>query len=105
MSQAKPQRIELFPNREVGIVWDDGREDFIPAHRLRSLCPCAQCVDEITGVRTLRPVDVPQRIEVERWEGIGNYAVRFFFSDGHSVGMYTFPALREIGARLGLGGC
>ncbi len=99
MSQPKPVKVALFPNRELAILWDDSREDYISAHTLRCLCPCAECVDEITGQRTLDPQTVAQHLRIERWEPVGNYALRFFFSDGHSVGMYTFESLRAIGER------
>jgi DUF971 family protein len=34
---------------------------------------------------------------VTGWESVGNYAIRFDFSDGHRTGLYTFDYLRKLG--------
>ncbi|MDQ7006014.1 MAG: DUF971 domain-containing protein [Acidobacteriota bacterium] len=94
MSRPIPEKVVVFPTREVGIVWSDGREDFFPARDLRISCPCAECVDEITGERRLDPESVPADLRVERWEAVGRYALRFHFSDGHATGIFTFEVLR-----------
>ena len=36
-------------------------------------------------------------IEVTGWERIGNYAIRFEFSDGHRTGLYSYELLRQLG--------
>ncbi len=94
----RPVRVVLFPNREVGIVWDDGREDYLPARALRLACPCAGCVDEITGKRTLDPGRVASDVAVDSYEFVGNYALAFRFSDGHQTGIFSYTLLRDLGA-------
>jgi DUF971 family protein len=37
---------------------------------------------------------------VTGWERVGNYAIRFDFSDGHRPGLYIFDYLRELSERL-----
>ena len=32
------------------------------------------------------------------WEQVGNYALRFDFSDGHRTGLYSFDYLRVLAA-------
>ena len=32
--------------KELVIVWDDGREDYLPLEKLRRECPCAMCRGE-----------------------------------------------------------
>jgi len=93
----RPVRIELFPSGEIGIAWEDGREDFLPAREVRLACPCAECVDEITGERTLDPAAVPADVRPLAWEPVGNYAVAFRWSDGHSSGFYPHDLLRRLG--------
>jgi DUF971 family protein len=88
--------IEIFPNGEVGIVWEDGREDFHGARALRLACPCAQCVDELTGEKRLDPARIPAGLRVLGWVPIGHYAVRFRWSDGHDTGLFTFEHLRGL---------
>ncbi len=92
-----PQRIELFPNGEIGIVWDDGREDYLDAFTVRVACPCAQCVDENTGQRMIDPRQVNRDIRARGWDPVGRYAVQFRWTDGHQTGIYPFTLLRALG--------
>lgn len=96
MTAPRPREIELFPNGEVGIVWDDGREDYLEGRRLRLACPCAQCVDELTGERRLDPSRVAPGIRVLHWAPVGHYALQFRWSDGHDTGLFTFAYLRSL---------
>ncbi|HIC33310.1 MAG TPA: DUF971 domain-containing protein, partial [Gammaproteobacteria bacterium] len=63
---------------------------------LRLLCPCAGCVDEMSGVRTLVSESVDKGIYPTAIHYVGQYALQFIWSDGHSTGLYTFEYLREI---------
>ncbi|MDB6115234.1 MAG: hypothetical protein JWQ62_2179, partial [Lacunisphaera sp.] len=38
-------------------------------------------------------------VEVTGWERIGNYALRFEFSDGHRTGLYSYELLRQLGGK------
>ncbi len=93
----KPLQIEVFPGGEIGIRWEDGREDFLPAREVRLACPCAECVDEVSGERILDPAAVPADVRPLSWEPVGNYAVAFRWSDGHAAGFYTHELLRRLG--------
>jgi DUF971 family protein len=35
-------------------------------------------------------------VTVLGWEQVGNYALRFNFSDGHRTGLYSFDYLRKL---------
>lgn len=96
MPTIRPDRIETFPNGEIGIVWEDGREDYFAARDLRLACPCAGCVDEMTGRRTLDPAKLPASIRALGWEPVGHYAVSFRWSDAHASGIYSFELLRSM---------
>ena len=91
-----PRRCTPFPNGELGIVWSDGRESCYPAHALRCACPCASCIDEVTGQRLLKPAGVAKDVRVVEVHPVGNYAVSILWSDGHDTGIYTFERLREL---------
>lgn len=82
--------------RTLGIQWTDGRTDAYDVVALRRQCPCAQCVDEWTHQRTLKPTDVPDTVRPVRIDSVGSYALKIQFSDGHSTGIYTFQMLREL---------
>jgi DUF971 family protein len=82
--------------RRLRIVWDDGAVSEYEPRLLRQLCPCAGCVDEMTGIRTLRPDTVPEGIYPEAIHYVGRYALQFVWSDGHDTGIYTFEYLRRV---------
>jgi DUF971 family protein len=81
------------------IEWGDGAVSELEPRTLRLLCPCAGCVDELTGVRTLQPEAVGEDVYPTAIHYVGRYALQFVWSDGHSTGIYTFEYLREIGDR------
>jgi DUF971 family protein len=78
------------------IRWSDGHESLYPPGYLRFHCACAHCVDEVTGVRRIRPEDIPPDIHPLRADPVGRYAIQITWSDGHSGGIYTFERLRAI---------
>lgn len=80
----------------LAIDWEDGgRSEFVPRF-LRLNCPCAQCVDEMTGVRVLTPEMVPEGVYPEAIHYVGRYALQFVWSDGHSTGIFPFEYLRRL---------
>ena len=96
MSKA-PQGIKAHQaERTIEIRWSDDDVRLCSAHDLRCACPCAVCVDERTGERTLDPSTVPEDVTVQRMALVGRYAVTFVWSDGHSTGVYTWDHLRSL---------
>jgi DUF971 family protein len=91
--------LEVGPSTDearLRIVWKDGlAAEYVP-RELRLLCPCAGCVDEMTGVRTLRAETVDAAVYPTAIHYVGQYALQFMWSDGHSTGIYTWEYLREI---------
>jgi len=96
LNPAAPQELAVAASGAVQVKWRDGAEQVIPAHTLRSECPCASCVDEFSGEKLLQPEQISTDIVVASTANIGRYAVRFDFSDGHNTGIYEFARLRAI---------
>ena len=96
--------LDIAPTEDAArlrIRWKDGAaSEFVP-REVRLLCPCAGCVDEMTGVRTLRPDMVDDAVYPTAIHYVGRYALQFVWSDGHSTGIYTFEYLRDIGEASG----
>jgi ATP-binding protein involved in chromosome partitioning len=76
------------------IEWDQsGHEGFYPARGLRLACPCAACVEEMSGRPLLDPSMVPPDIRPVSIALVGAYGLRINWSDGHGTGIYTFDRL------------
>ena len=109
MSSRDPRTdpLEVGPSADearLRIVWKDGLvSEYVP-RELRLLCPCAGCVDEMTGVRTLRPDAIDLDVHPTAIHYVGQYALQFMWSDGHSTGIYSWEYLRRIAEAGGTAG-
>lgn len=92
----EPREIEQEGESGLRVVWGDGRECRYGAAALRRVCPCAQCVNEYTGERVLRPETVPDDLTIQSLDLVGRYALNFRWSDNHATGIYSFRLLREL---------
>jgi prepilin-type processing-associated H-X9-DG protein len=85
--------------RQLTISWADGHVSQYSFDGLRAVCPCVECKGghaqmggppDPTMVR-----DAPATgLSLERVEAVGAYALQFFWSDGHSSGIYSWELLR-----------
>jgi len=98
---APPEEIDLTSDGQLRIVWAGGSETKVPFKKLRDHCPCAMCVEEWTGRKTLDPATIPDDIRPLSITPIGNYAVQFAWSDGHDSGLYTWDTLRKASVTPG----
>ena len=81
---------------QLRIRWKDHAvSDYQPRY-LRLSCPCAGCVDERTGRPLIDPGRIPMDVHPLSVEYVGEYALRFDWSDGHRTGIYPWDYLREI---------
>ena len=93
-----PETIGPTPDgRALSIRWQDGTETVLTSRALRVRCPCAGCVNEMTGERILQPKTVPESIYPTAIHYVGRYALQFVWSDGHDTGFYAFDYLRRLG--------
>ena len=90
--------VEMAPGEGMSLrlKWSDGHVSVYPPAYLRLLCTCAHCVDEMTGVRRIKPGDIAKDIHPLRAEPVGRYADKITWSDEHAGGIYTFDYLRSI---------
>lgn len=95
----EPSEIPAAIRRGEGwleIDWDRaGHRARYDARDLRLACPCAACVDEMSGRPLLDPATVPAAVAADRIEPVGAYGIRIRWSDGHGTGIYTYRLLRE----------
>ncbi len=91
-----PKEIKRANLHDIQIVWNDAHESVYPARFLRLSCPCAVCVDEMTGKRVLNELQVPTEVAPQSLEVVGRYALRIWWNDQHASGIYTFDYLRGL---------
>lgn len=97
-----PTEIQVI-GREVALRWSDETESYFPIDFLRAWSPSAENIGEVDILGQVHGGTHGQRysgIQILDWEFIGNYAIRFHFSDGHKTGLYSFPYLKELEQKL-----
>lgn len=99
---SRPKQIDMIGD-ELAILWEDGGEDYFPMEFLRAASPSAENVGETDIFGKVHggsgKTEYPG-VRVTGWEPVGNYAVRFRFSDGHNTGLYSYDYLIRLGAAI-----
>ncbi len=98
-SQTTPIGFLRRDPRTLSILWEDGHRDDFDVRDLRLACRCALCVEEMSGRPLLDPKTIRSDVSPQQIMSIGNYAIKFDWSDGHNSGIYAFKPLRALGAR------
>jgi DUF971 family protein len=96
-----PTQIEPFSPKELFVAWNNGEKYSIPYVELRFYCPCAGCVDENTGQRTIQKTSIHEDVRPTQVQLIGRYAVQITWSDGHDTGMYHYDRIFELSHKAG----
>jgi len=86
--------------RTLSVLWEDGRCDDFDVRDLRLACPCALCVEEMSGRPVLDPQSVLPDVAPHTISSAGNYAIIFRWNDGHSTGIYPATHLRALAERF-----
>ena len=91
----------LLAGTELAVKWSDKTESFIALKTLRDCCPCAFCSGEkdvlgnvYKGHKKELGETAYEALSLER---IGHYAIRIFWGDRHSDGLFTYDLLRKLG--------
>lgn len=93
-----PVDIQII-GEEVAVRWDDGLETYLPFERLRAASPSASNQGERDIFGNQYGGGGPRKfpgVRVVGWDRVGNYAIRFDFSDGHNSGLYSYDYLRTL---------
>ena len=99
----RPANIDVDRNEgEIRVTWHDGRKCAYPLNNLREACPCAECrgghenmgrSHDPDHILTLTP---SRSYGLENVELVGNYALQFFWDDGHHAGIFTWEYLYRL---------
>jgi len=88
-----PVSMRQVSDHQIGIDWNTGHKSVFEVRALRIACQCAQCIDEMSGKKTLDESSVPMDVKPVVVQPVGRYALHFEWSDGHRTGIYTFEHL------------
>lgn len=95
--RTRPERVEPTEDAaRLRIVWRDGHVSEYEPRALRLACPCAGCIEEMTGRPLLDPRRVPTDVYPLEIRYVGRYALGFEWSDRHSTGIYPYELLRGL---------
>ena len=90
----------IIIDNELAIKWNDNIESYLSNKTLREKCPCANCSGEKDVFGNLYLSNNNQEkvksnviINVKR---VGHYAIRIYWGDGHSEGLYPYDLLRKL---------
>jgi DUF971 family protein len=95
MTTITPKKIRADQSR-IAIEWSDAHASVYTPRDLRLACVCAACVDEWTRKSLVRSDQIPLQIKATKIDVVGNYALQFYWSDGHSSGIYAYDYLRSL---------
>ena len=91
-----PTEITLHKkSRILELGFEDGTRYQLPAEYLRVYSPSAEVRGHGPGQETLQTGK--RNVEITDLEGVGNYAVKPSFSDGHDTGIYSWDLLHDLG--------
>jgi DUF971 family protein len=99
MSELQLKNYEIV-NDLLLLQWDDKTENALPLTPMRDNCPCANCAGE-TDVFGNIYKGAPQTMNENSYiisgiQPVGYYAIRPFWKDGHSDGIFSFNFLKKL---------
>jgi len=96
-----PSDIDVDLKRhKVRIKWSDDHRSTYNFDLLRDQCPCAVCDEERKKAAT-EPLFIRPKVKGELLADrpaalVGQYAIQFFWKDGHNSGIYAFDYLHTL---------
>lgn len=83
-------------NYTFSIQWNDESIQDFRLSQLQRQCPCASCVDEITGQSLIDPQRIPEDVRAVVIRSVGRYGIRIQFTSGCSTGIYSYNQLIKM---------
>lgn len=100
---ADPEHIAISKSTGIKIDWRDGHASDYSLAYLRDHCPCATCTGahgtapQASNYSNPSPFQMfKPALKMNSVEAVGSYAVRIYWNDGHSSGIYSFDHLRKV---------
>jgi len=97
-SNPRPTNIVLHKqSRALEVSFNDGEQFNLPCEFLRVYSPSAEVRGHGPGQEVLQTGK--ELVNINEVEGVGAYAVRLHFDDGHDTGIYSWETLYELGSK------
>jgi DUF971 family protein len=90
------RNIKQLDDQSFQIEWIDGVIGTYHLNALQQLCPCAKCIDEMTGKRRKSASEPQVDVRAKRICSVGRYALKITFTSGCSTGIYDYGLLRSL---------
>jgi DUF971 family protein len=95
-----PKHLDLRRNEGLDVEWASGDHTFFPINFLRKMSPSADTkttrAELDTNPLAILPKTSGEPLSITDATLVGNYAIRFTFSDGHHTGIYSWKYLRNL---------
>lgn len=113
MQNPTPRQVRRDGTSGITITWGDGIVQQLSSEILRRSCPCAGCREQRGDTSHAKPLtakrgglrviesSIAEETALNSIEGVGNYAVRLHWGDGHADGIFTFEYLRNLETEVG----
>ena len=91
----------LITEKHLALKLSGLSEVLINLKKLRKACPCAHCNGEGDVFGNIYKLDggsplLEASFKINNIKLVGNYAIKIFWGDGHSNGIYTFEFLKKL---------
>ena len=91
----------LISDDFIALKFNNDVEISVSLESLRKACPCAHCSGESdvfgNSYKPKQPIILKEpSFKIHSIKLVGNYAIRVFWKDGHSNGIYTFDVLKSF---------
>lgn len=90
------KKIYQIDSDSFEITWSDDKVKRYFLKDIQSRCPCAQCVDEMTGIRAAKGGHQKEAVRARRITSVGRYGLRIQFASGCSTGIYSYDFLHSL---------
>ena len=99
-AEAEIKHFEIV-NELLLVSFSDNNEAIINLKSLREGCPCASCSGETDALGNVykgpKKKLSDRAYQATKFEKIGHYALRIYWVDHHTDGLYTYEILRKLG--------
>lgn len=94
-----PKSVTLNKNKKsLEVKYDDNSYLLLSSSYLRACSPSAENKNKV--INKLITHKHFNKVLISKIEAVGNYAIKIFFDDGHSTGIFSWDYLYNIGSKV-----